>query len=51
MSENNFTVKFTHKANEDIEEIFNYISGKLFAEVVAVNLFCRAYMHGFWDIG
>jgi len=38
MSNKKFTLKFTPKAYEDIEEIYNYISGKLFAEVAANNL-------------
>ncbi len=38
MSNKKFTLKFTPKAYEDIEEIYNYISGSLFAEVAANNL-------------
>ncbi len=38
MSENNFNLKFTKKASEDLEEIYIYISNKLFAETAAANL-------------
>ncbi|WP_459928780.1 hypothetical protein [Desulfosporosinus burensis] len=41
MSENNFSLKFTPKANEDLEQIYSYISGKLFAEIAADNLLER----------
>ena len=38
MPKNKYVVKFAPKANEDMEEIFDYISGKLFAEIAAINL-------------
>ena len=38
MAKNKYVLKFAPKANEDMEEIFDYISGKLFAEVAAINL-------------
>ena len=34
----NYKLKFTPKANEDLEQIYNYISEKLFAENAAHNL-------------
>lgn len=33
-----YTVKFTQRASEDLEEIYDYISNKLFAENAADNL-------------
>lgn len=41
MSENSYSLKFTPKASEDLEQIFSYISGKLFAEIAADNLLAR----------
>ncbi len=41
MSGNSFSLKFTPKANEDLEQIYSYISGKLFAEIAADNLLER----------
>ncbi len=41
MSENSFSLKFTPKANEDLEQTYSYISGKLFAEIAADNLLER----------
>jgi len=41
MSENSYSLKFTPKASEDLEQIYSYISGKLFAEIAADNLFAR----------
>lgn len=41
MSENNFSLKFTSKANEDLEQIYSYISAKLFAEIAADKLLER----------
>lgn len=35
---NNYELKFTPKAEEDLDEIYNYISTKLFAEVAAAGL-------------
>ena len=37
--ENNFIIKFTPKANEDLKQIYNYISEELFAERAADKLF------------
>jgi toxin ParE1/3/4 len=37
--ENNFTIKFAPKANEDLDQIYNYISEELFAERAADKLF------------
>ena len=41
MSKNSFSLKFTPKANEDLELIYSYISEKLFAEIAADNLLER----------
>ena len=41
MSENNYSLKFTPKASEDLEQIYSYISGKLFADIAADNLLER----------
>ncbi|MDA8441559.1 MAG: type II toxin-antitoxin system RelE/ParE family toxin [Peptococcaceae bacterium] len=41
MPENSYSLKFTSKANEDLEQIYSYISGKLFAEIAADNLLER----------
>lgn len=38
MSNNNYSLKFTPKAYNDLDEIYSYISTKLFAEVAAENL-------------
>lgn len=38
MSENRYSLKFTPKAGEDLEQIYIYISEKLFAEISARNL-------------
>lgn len=38
MSKNNYSLKFTPKATEDLEQIYSYISKKLFAEIAADNL-------------
>jgi len=38
MAENSYSLKFTPKASEDIEEIYSYISGKLFDNIAANNL-------------
>ena len=38
MSESSFHLKFTTIANDDLEQIYCYISGKLFAEIAADNL-------------
>lgn len=35
MSENDYSLKFTPKASEDLEQIYSYISGKLFADTAA----------------
>jgi len=35
---NNYSLKFTPKVEEDLDEIYNYISTKLFAEGAAVSL-------------
>lgn len=39
MTENNYVLKFTPKASEDLKEIYDYISEKLFAEKAAERLF------------
>ena len=41
MSEGRYSLKFTPKASEDLEEIYRYISRKLFAEIAADNLLAR----------
>ena len=41
MPENSYSVKFTPKASEDLEQIYSYISGKFFAEIAADNLLAR----------
>ena len=41
MPENSYSLKFTLKASEDLEQIYGYISGKLFAETAANNLLER----------
>ncbi|RJX28092.1 MAG: type II toxin-antitoxin system RelE/ParE family toxin [Dethiobacter sp.] len=41
MSENSYSLKFTPKASEDLEQIYSYIAGKLFAEIAADNLLER----------
>jgi toxin ParE1/3/4 len=38
MPNNNYSLKFTPKAEEDLDEIYSYISTKLFAEIAALNL-------------
>ena len=38
MSKNNYSLKFTPKAGEDLEQIYNYISEKLFNVIAANNL-------------
>lgn len=38
MSKKSYSLKFAPKASEDLEQIYSYISGKLFAEVAAHNL-------------
>lgn len=38
MSNKVYTLKFTPKASEDLEDIYMYISSKLFAEIAANNL-------------
>lgn len=38
MPENSYSLKFTPKASEDLEQIYSYISRKLFAEIAAGNL-------------
>lgn len=38
MVKSNYNIKFTPKAAEDLDEIYSYISTKLFAEMAAVNL-------------
>lgn len=37
MSENSYSLKFTPKASEDLEQIYSYISGKFFAVIAADN--------------
>ena len=41
MSQNSYSLKFTPKASEDLEQIYSYISGKLFAEIAADDLLVR----------
>ena len=41
MSENSYILKFTPKANGDLEQIYAYVSGKLFSEIAADNLLER----------
>ncbi len=41
MSENKYMLKFTPKAAEDLEDIYRYISEKLFAENSAIRLMER----------
>ncbi|MHB8077031.1 type II toxin-antitoxin system RelE/ParE family toxin [Desulfosporosinus fructosivorans] len=41
MLENSYSLKFTPKASEDLEQIYSYISEKLFAENTADNLLVR----------
>ncbi|QZY55569.1 type II toxin-antitoxin system RelE/ParE family toxin [Crassaminicella profunda] len=41
MLENNYNIKFTPKANDDLKEIYSYISSKLFAQNEADNLLER----------
>lgn len=38
MSKNSYSLKFTPKVSEDLEQIYSYISGKLFAEIAADKL-------------
>ena len=38
MPNSNYKLKFTPKAEEDLDEIYSYIAAKLFAETAAVNL-------------
>jgi addiction module RelE/StbE family toxin len=38
MSKNSYDLKFTPKASEDLEQIYSYISEKLFADTAANNL-------------
>jgi len=38
MPENNYSLKFTPKAYDDLDEIYNYISTKLFSEIAAQSL-------------
>jgi toxin ParE1/3/4 len=38
MSNDSYSLKFTSKAEEDLDQIYKYISTKLFAEVAAENL-------------
>ena len=38
MSKNSYSLKFTPKASNDLEEIYIYISEKLFADAAANNL-------------
>lgn len=38
MSKNSYSLKFTPKASEDLEQIYNYISEKLFVATAANNL-------------
>jgi toxin ParE1/3/4 len=38
MPDNNYGLKFTPKAEEDLDEIYSYISTKLVAEIAAENL-------------
>ena len=41
MSQNSYSLKFTPIASEDLEQIYNYISGKLFAEISADKILAR----------
>jgi plasmid stabilization system protein ParE len=41
MSQNSYSLKFTPKASEDLEQIYSYISGKLFAEIAADNMLAK----------
>lgn len=41
MAENNYDLKFTQKAREDLEEIYRYISDELLVEFTANNLLER----------
>jgi len=41
MSENNYSLKFTPKASEDLEQIYVYISEKLLADIAADRLLER----------
>ncbi len=41
MPENKYSLKFTPKASDDLEQIYSYISGELFAEDAANNLLER----------
>jgi addiction module RelE/StbE family toxin len=38
MSNDKYIIKFTPKAREDLEQIYCYISEKLFADIAAINL-------------
>jgi addiction module RelE/StbE family toxin len=38
MLENSYSLKFTRKASEDLEQIYSYISEKLFADIAADRL-------------
>ena len=38
MPNSNYSLKFTPKADEDLAEIFSYISTRLYAEIAAENL-------------
>ena len=38
MSKNNYSLKFTPKASEDLDKIYSYISKELYAEKAAKNL-------------
>lgn len=38
MSKNNYSLKFTPKASEDLEQIYGYVSEKLFNNTAANNL-------------
>ncbi|MFZ3129778.1 MAG: type II toxin-antitoxin system RelE/ParE family toxin [Desulfosporosinus sp.] len=41
MPQNSYSLKFTPKASEDLEQIYSYISGKLFAEIAADNMLAK----------
>jgi len=41
MLNNRYNIKFTSKARDDLDEIYSYISGELFAEDTANNLLER----------
>lgn len=41
MERDNFVLKFTPVANNDLEDIYRHISGELFAEKAAMNLLKR----------